>query len=264
MAFDSWGWQPYVPVAERRRKAAREIEKRRQQGHAVAPVSIEGRAIVNTFWGKAWCENLARYSDFANRLPRGRSYVRNGLVIDLQIAPGVIEASVYGSDLYTVRVKVAPVAKVKWKAICTDCSGGIDSLVELLQGRLSKAVMERICRQSHGLFPTPAEIRLSCDCPDSAGMCKHIAAVLYGIGARFDLQPELLFRLRAVDETELIAGAGQSARLSQRSPGSGKVLGGEDLAEMFGLDMADIELPKKASKKAPSTRKPKRTAQSRS
>src|SRR6476469_430646 len=113
MAFDSWGWQPYVPVAERRRKAAREIEKRRKQGHAVAPVSIEGRAIVSTFWGKAWCENLARYSDFANRLPRGRSYVRNGLVIDLQIAPGEIEASVYGSDVYTVRVKVAPVAKVK-------------------------------------------------------------------------------------------------------------------------------------------------------
>lgn len=260
MAFDSWGWQPYVSVAERRRKAAREIEKRRKQGRAVSPVSIEGRAIVNTFWGKAWCENLVRYSDYASRLPRGRSYVRNGFVIDLQVAPGVIEASVCGSDLYTVRVKVDPVAKARWKAICSDCSGAIDSLVELLQGRLSKAVMERICRQNQGLFPTPAEIRLSCNCPDSAGMCKHIAAVLYGIGARLDLQPELLFRLRAVDEMELIANAGESAPLGRQSPASGKVLGGEDLAEMFGLDMAEIDPPRKGSKKTAPARKPNRTA----
>src|SRR5439155_12246580 len=129
------GWKSYVSVAERRRKAAREMEKRRKQGHAVSPVIIEGRKIVKTFWGKAWCENLERYSDFANRLPRGRIYVRNGSVIDLQIAPGTIHALVSGSEIYKVAVKITPVTKARWKSICSDCSGAIDSLVELLQGR---------------------------------------------------------------------------------------------------------------------------------
>src|ERR1017187_2274740 len=183
--YDYYGWRPYVSVAERRRKAAKEMARLRKKGHPVSPVVLEGRTIVKTFWGRAWCENLERYSDYANRLPRGRSYVRNGSVVDLQITPGAIDAYVSGSELYKVALKVAPVAKAKWKSICNDCAGAIDSLVELLQGRLSKGVMERICQQNQGLFPTPAEIQLSCSCPDWAGMCKHIAAVLYGIGAAF-------------------------------------------------------------------------------
>ena len=232
------GWAPYVSVAERRRKAQREMEKRKKQGHSVSPVIIEGRIIAKTFWGKAWCDNLERYSDYANRLPRGRTYVRNGSVVDLQITPGEIHAHVSGSSLYKVALKVTPVAKARWDSICKDCAGTIDSLVELLQGRLSKGVMERMCRQGQGLFPSPAEIRLSCSCPDWADMCKHVAAVLYGIGARFDHQPELLFRLRGVDEKDLIAGVSKTAPLSKQGPSAGRVLGDEDLSAMFGLDMA--------------------------
>ena len=249
MGYGGWGWKPYVSAAERRRKAAREMEKRKKQGHAVSPVHIEGRAIATTFWGKAWCQNLERYSDFANRLPRGRTYVRNGSVVDLQIAPGAIHAYVSGSSLYEVVLKVTPVAKARWKSICKDCSGAIDSLVELLQGRLSKGVMERICRESQGLFPSPAEIQISCSCPDWAGMCKHVAAVLYGIGARFDHQPELLFRLRAVNEMELIASAGSATPLAKRAPSAGKLLGSEDLS-IFGLDMAEIASPAKSKRAA--------------
>src|SRR5579864_2397951 len=208
-----WGWRPYVSASQRRGQALREMAKLRKKGHPVSPVIVDGRAIVKTFWGKAWCENLERYSDFANRLPRGRTYVRNGSVVDLQITPGAIQAYVSGSELYEVALQVAPVAKTKWKSICNDCAGAIDSLVELLQGRLSKGVMERICRQNHGLFPSPTEIKLSCSCPDWADMCKHVAAVLYGIGARFDHQPELLFQLRGVDEKELIVKAGKSMPL---------------------------------------------------
>src|SRR6202167_5010227 len=106
MAYYDWGWRPYISVGERRRKAAREMEKRKKQGHAVSPVSVEGRTIVKTFWGKAWCENLERYSDYANRLPRGRTYVRNGSVVDLQIGAGEVRAQVMGSSLYTVVVNV--------------------------------------------------------------------------------------------------------------------------------------------------------------
>ncbi len=247
-----YDFRPYVPVAERRRNAAREMQKLRKNGHPVSPVVIEGRTIARTFWGKAWCENLERYSDYANRLPRGRTYVRNGSVVDLQIAPGKVTAVVSGSELYQVAVKVSAVPKARWNSICADCAGGIDSLVELLQGRFSKGVMERICQQQSGLFPAPTEIHLSCSCPDWATLCKHVAAVLYGVGARFDEQPELLFRLREVDEKELIAKAGKGLRLSAKEPSDGKVLGG-DLAELFGLDLGasdgepvDQERPVKA------------------
>jgi len=236
--YYDWGWKPYVSVAERRRRAARAMEKRRKQGHPVSPVVIEGRAIARTFWGKAWCENLEQYSDYANRLPRGRTYVRNGSVVDLQITPGAIRAFVSASELYEVAVTVTPLAQARWKSICKDCAGGIDSVVELLQGRLSKGVMERICRQNQGLFPSPRVIQFSCSCPDWAGLCKHVAAVLYGIGARFDEQPELLFRLREVDEQELIAKAGSALRLGGQRPANAKILDDRDLADVFGLDMA--------------------------
>jgi uncharacterized Zn finger protein len=254
--YDDWGWKPYVSAAERRRSALREMDKRRKKGYVVSPVTVEGRTIVKTFWGRSWCNNLERYSDFANRLPRGRTYVRNGSVIDLQISPGDIKALVSGSEIYEVAVKVAPVTKARWRSICKDCAGAIDSLIELLQGRLSTGVMERICLRNSGLFPSPKEIQLSCSCPDWAEMCKHVAAVLYGIGARLDQQPELLFRLHGVDEKELIAGADVAFPLAKKGP-SAKVLGGEDLSELFGLDMAaspavktgrSVALPAKAKR----------------
>jgi uncharacterized Zn finger protein len=251
--YDSWGWRPYVSVAERRLEALREMDKRRKKGHSVSPVTIEGRAIVKTFWGKAWCDNLGRYSDFANRLPRGRTYVRNGSVIDLQISSGEIKALVSGTEIYEVAVKVAPVTKARWRSICKDCAGAIDSLIELLQGRLSAGVMERICQQNAGLFPSPKEIKLSCSCPDWAEMCKHVAAVLYGIGARLDKQPELLFRLHGVDEKELIAHADAAFPLAKKGLGAAKVLGGEDLSELFGLDIAASAARTGPSVPAPAT-----------
>src|SRR5437660_1226913 len=234
-----YGWRPYVSVAQRRRKAAGEMAKLKKTGHPVSPVVVEGRTIVKTFWGKAWCENLERYSDFENRLPRGRTYVRNGSVIDLQIAPGEIKALVSGSEIYKVKVKVAPVAKARWESICKDCAGAIDSLIELLQGRFSKGVMERVCRQKIGLFPKPKEIQLDCSCPDWADMCKHVAAVLYGVGARLDDQPELLFKLRGVDHMELIAAAPEAAVPSGAAKGKGKRLAASELADVFGIELED-------------------------
>jgi hypothetical protein len=125
------GWAPYVPVAERRREAAKEVEKLRRKGQPIEPVIIEGRWIATTFWGKAWCDNIENYRDFEYRLPRGRSYARNGAIVDLQIAPGKITALVSGSALYKVTVNIDAVPESKWTTICADCAGGIDSLVEL-------------------------------------------------------------------------------------------------------------------------------------
>lgn len=252
-------WPPYVPVAERRRQAEHEVAKLAKQGHPVSPVKIEGRVITTTFWGKAWCDNLESYRDYANRIERGRSYVRNGSVVDLQIAPREVKAMVSGSSLYKVTIKIGEVPKHDWTSICKDCAGGIDSLVELLQGRFSKGVMERICRQGTGLFPKPSEIHFSCSCPDYAYMCKHIAAVLYGIGARLDAKPELLFRLRAVDENDLVARIGDALPLAKLAPAAGKVLQTDDVSALFGIDMAEAAAPvvtKAAPKPARATRKP--------
>jgi uncharacterized Zn finger protein len=219
------------------------MAKLRKTGHPVAPVVIAGRAIATTFWGRAWCDNMESYHDYESRLPRGRTYVRNGSVVDLQIAPGRVTALVSGSDLYKVTITMKEAAKSHWQAICRQCVGAIDSLVELLQGRFSKAVMELLCRQQTGLFPRPSDIRFTCSCPDHALMCKHVAAVLYGVGARLDQQPELLFRLRMVDETELVAQVGTGLQLSKTQRGNGKVLQADDMSALFGIDMAEGEVP---------------------
>jgi uncharacterized Zn finger protein len=234
-----FAWRPYVSVAEKRRQAEREVAKLKKRGQSITPVKIEGRTIAKSFWGQAWCTNLERYSDYENRLPRGRSYVRNGSVVDLQIAKGEVTAMVAGSDLYRINIAISPVKASRWKAICRDCAGTIDSLVELLQGRLAKGVMDRVCREGDGLFPSPGEIKLSCNCPDWADMCKHVAAALYGIGARLDEKPRLLFVLRGVDENELIARAGTDLPLSKATPHAAKVLDHGDVAALFGLEMAE-------------------------
>jgi uncharacterized Zn finger protein len=237
MGFYDSGWRPYISKAGRRRRAERQMGKILKKGQTPAPIMLQGRAIAETFWGKAWCENLDRYSDYVNRLPRGRAYLRNGSVMDLQIAPGAVDALVSGSKLYRVEVGIAAVPKARWRSICNDCAGEINSLVELLHGRFSKVVMERLCQQKTGLFPQPSEIEFSCTCPDWVAMCKHVAAVLYGIGARLDDEPELLFKLRKVDGSELIAKAGAGLSLTKNRPPENKLLPSEGLAEIFGLDL---------------------------
>ena len=250
-----FAWKPYVPVAERRRKAALHVQKLAKKGEKVAPVILEGRTIARTFWGKSWCENLERYSDYESRLPRGRTYVRNGSVVDLKIARGEIVAMVSGSEIYKVRIAIAPASQPVWTALCKDCAGSIDSLVELLRGRFSKGVMERVCLPGKGLFPSPKEIKLSCSCPDWADMCKHVAAVLYGVGARLDKSPELLFTLRGVDHAQLVAKVGEGLPLAKKPASSKRVMAGGDLGAIFGLEMAesggsaDAPAPKASVKK---------------
>ena len=238
MYYD-YGWKPYVSVAQRRKKAEGIAAKLKKKGQALSPVTAGRGAMTKTFWGKAWCDNLERYSDYANRLPRGRTYLRNGSVIDLHIAAGEVSAQVMGSSLYKVKVDIAAVPRKQWQAIGGDCAGSIDSLVELLQGRLSKSVMERICRPGTGLFPAPKEIEFDCSCPDWATMCKHVAAVFYGVGARLDEQPELLFTLRRVDAKYLVARAGAGLPLAKKGPAAGKVLDDTKVAGIFGIEIME-------------------------
>jgi uncharacterized Zn finger protein len=252
------GWRfdykPYVPVAKRRAQAAREVAKRIKKGQAVSPVVIEGRAIVSTFWGKAWCTNLESYSDFENRLPRGRTYVRNGSVVHLKIAKGQITALVSGSELYTVQIDIAALPQKAWQVVKELCAGKIGSLVELLQGKLSNAVMEAVTDRAEGLFPKPKEIKMRCSCPDYAGMCKHLAAVMYGIGNRLDSSPELLFELRGVNHQELIEQAIPTA--PTRAKRGAPTIESSELGAIFDIEINDspaTEPPtsKTTTKKAP-------------
>lgn len=234
-------WKPYVPVAKRRPQAQKAAAKMLKAGSDMRPVVVSGRTIAHSFWGKAWCENLEAYSDYENRLPRGRSYVRNGSVIDLKIDPGKIRARVLGSSLYQIEIGIAAVADAHWKSLARECTGSIASLVELLQGKLSKPVMERICQPKTGLFPQPKDIQLDCSCPDWASMCKHVAAVLYGVGARLDEQPELLFTLRQVDASELVTQAAQLSISTGKTPSKAKLLDDTQLADVFGIEMAHAD-----------------------
>ena len=236
-----WAFKPYASVAQRAVQAEKLVAKMRKTGGGVQPVRIVGRTISASVWGKAWCSNLESYRDYEYRLPRGRSYVRNGSVVDLKVAKGSITARVLGSELYDIKIAISPVAAPHWDAICKACSGGIGSVVELLQGRLDKSVMDRVSRKGDGLFPTPAEIKLSCSCPDWADMCKHVAAAMYGVGARLDAAPELLFVLRGVDAKDMIAKA--SANLGRAKPATAKdkLLVNNDMAALFGLDMAETQ-----------------------
>jgi uncharacterized Zn finger protein len=235
----SYGWPRYVSAAERRAKAAKATQRLALKGLALQPVRIAGQKIAKTFWGKAWCSNLESYSDFENRLPRGRTYVRNGSVCHLEIDAGTIRAKVAGSSLYDVTISIKALRPAEWESIKKRSAGEIHSLLDLLSGKLSKEVMAIVTDREHGLFPKPKDIRLECNCPDWADMCKHVAAVLYGVGARLDERPELLFSLRGVRHEELISASVEEAVQSAVRGGRGRRLADSDVAEVFGVEMEE-------------------------
>jgi len=236
------GYAPYVSVAERREKAKKKIEKLRKKNPNISPVIITGTKLATTWWGNSWNKNLESYSDYSNRIERGRSYVRNCAVLDLKITPGCIEALVQGSETkpYKVSVSIKPMIKSVWEDITKECSGKIDSLQELVEGKFPKALSEFFTVKGKGLFPAPKEINLDCSCPDYANMCKHVAAVLYGVGARLDENPALFFKLRNVDVEELISetiSKKSKTMLEKSKTKSKRVIKETDISDMFGIDL---------------------------
>ena len=224
-----WG---YSSASERRSYARQMAASLEKSGRKLEPVTIQGLKIARSFWGKAWCEHLESFSDIYNRLERGRTYARNGSVLHLAVAPGQIEALVSGSSLYDVRIRIDDLAPQLWKSIQEKCAGQVATMLELLQGKFSSQVMKVVTDRHTGLFPQPAQIHLKCSCPDGARMCKHVAAVLYGMGNRLDDQPELLFRLRGVDPAELF-----SFGLHLPQARDAELLPDDQLADLFGIDL---------------------------
>jgi uncharacterized Zn finger protein len=143
MAFND-RWAPYVSVAQRRANAAREVSKLSKKGQNLRPIHIESRAIATSFWGLAWCKNLEIYADWANRMPRGRAYARNGSIVDLQIESGKITALVSGSSLYKIKISIDPLNNTRWQAIRSDCARQVSSLLDLMRGKLPDVVLARL------------------------------------------------------------------------------------------------------------------------
>jgi uncharacterized Zn finger protein len=246
--MSSWGYKEYVPASVKKARAAKSIEKLRKKNPGLAPIQISGRKLARTWWGIAWNENLERYADYANRIDRGRSYVRQGSVLDLQIEPGRVTALVQGTRVtpYKVELSIMPLKPATWKKVVDSCTGSINTLQDLISGKFPKNLAELFTAKGDGLFPTPKEIRLTCSCPDWATMCKHVAAALYGVGARLDEDPTLFFCLRQVNMDDLITNAlGQTTDtlLDRSQKKSRRALDHADLSGLFGIDMTDNVAP---------------------
>ena len=251
-----WDYPRYISVAEKKANAARKLKQLRKKDPAVQPIVLEGWAIAKTWWGKSWNLNLERYADYSNRIGRGRSYVRHGAVLDLQIGAGQVKSLVQGSRTkpYSVTIKIKGITNAIWENMKAACAGKLDSLPELLRGKFPKTLGEVFTAQGRGLFPSPQEIGFDCSCPDWAYMCKHVAATLYGIGTRLDDDAGLFFKLRKVKIDDLIQQTlkDQSYKLLEKAEkmSSGKIAE-SDLSGMFGIDMEetmDLDLPKATNK----------------
>lgn len=266
----------YVTVAEKRAKALQKLDKLKKKNPNLKPVRIDGQTIASTWWGKEWNSNLERYADYSNRIGRGRSYVRHGAVLHLDITPGKIDALVQGSQSapYEVTISIKPIPKKNWEAIKAACKGKLGSLQTLIAGKFPKEMALLFTQKGDGLFPSPEEISFECSCPDWASMCKHVAAVLYGVGSRLDHDPDLFFVLRKVDKNDLISEAVTESKndlLKKAARKSSRVLESDvALSDMFGIDLDDTPaetapksvapLKKKAGKKAtPPSEAPKKS-----
>ena len=232
--YYSYSYKPRAP-----KDPAAQLAKLRKKNPNIKPVIIDSK-LAKTWWAQAWNRNLEGYADYSNRIGRGRSYVRSGAVLDLQIAPGEVRAIVQGSRVkpYDITVKINPLPKAKWNAITKQCSHKIASLEELASGKFPKEFMELFTNRGDGLFPSPKEISFNCSCPDWASMCKHVAAVLYGIGARFDTDPMLFFLLRDVSFAELLKKSiddRMQSMLKNAGKPTQRVMEGADIKKLFGL-----------------------------
>ncbi len=234
----NYGYPPRFSVAEQKKRAEKTARKLTAKGNVLEPAAAKGTKIASTFWGQSWNRNLESYQHYENRLPRGRSYLKHGAVIDLKVQKGMVTALVSGSELYEVSVQIKPLNPTRWKALKKECSGQITSLIGLLQGKLPAAVMQAVTSQDTGLFPEPRDIKFVCSCPDYADLCKHASAALYGVGARFDEKPELLFLLRGVDHTELIDEASTAVVTQSGVSDADNDLG--DLSAIFGIELEEV------------------------
>ncbi|HZJ68709.1 MAG TPA: hypothetical protein VFD28_01710 [Candidatus Eisenbacteria bacterium] len=238
--MSNYGYPKYQSVAEKKEKARKSLVKLKKKNPDIEPIIIEGTKLAKSWWGKSWNENLESYADYENRITRGKSYVRNNAVLDLKISKGIIEAKVQGSRAkpYDVEIQIEPLSSEKWEQVTELCNHRIDSLEQLIEGKFPKELEVLFTDRKYGMFPSPEEIYFDCSCPDWASMCKHVAATLYGIGARLDINPMLFFELRDLDGQKLIRKS-MDQKLESMMKNAGKKskreIPDKDISDIFGL-----------------------------
>lgn len=233
------GFYSQPTTSELKRKSEASRVSAEKKGKRLEPVVIQGRKIAKSWWGRAWCDNLERYADYESRLSRGKRYVKTGAVIDLSITKGRIQAKVQGSRKtpYKVEIRISPLSEERCQEILQKCGKRGETLEKLLSGDFPEELKE-LFTQRGGLFPSSREISFSCSCPDWALMCKHVAAVLYGIGARLDENPSLFFELRGIEMGRFIdvAIANRVERmLKNAGRTSGRTIDEGDIRGLFGI-----------------------------
>lgn len=235
-----YGFQRYESAAEKKAKANNSLAKMKKKNPDIEPVIIEGRTLAKNWWGKSWNINLESYADYSNRIERGKSYVRNNAVVDLKIFKGKVIAKVQGSRVkpYDVEISIDALNSKKWDHVTELCNNRIDSLEQLIEGKFPKELEVLFTDKKYGMFPSPKEIHFACSCPDWAYMCKHVAAALYGIGARLDNDPMLFFALRDIDGQMLIRKS-MERKLENMLKNAGKKskreIAAKDISDIFGL-----------------------------
>lgn len=241
MRYYGWGFSRYVTVAEKRAKAQKKLKQLKKKNSNITPLVLQGTKLAHTWWGMAWNTNLKKYADYSNRVGRGRSYIRNGYVLDFKINPGEVTSLVQGTSSrpYEVAIKIKSLNKKAWSEIKKQCEGKIESLQELIEGRFPKELVEIFTSKGKGLFPLPREIEFSCSCPDWAGMCKHVAATLYGVGVKLDEDPKLFFLLRKAEMDDLITEAlrdKSKKMLKKAEQKTSRVINDSDADKIFGIN----------------------------
>lgn len=234
---DGFYSQPSTTELKRKSEASRRNAEKK--GRVMEPVVIQGRTIARSWWGKAWCANLEGYADYESRLERGKRYVKTGAVIDLQIKKGRVYAKVQGSRKtpYKVEIRISPLSEERCQEIIAACGQRVENLEKLMTGNFPEELKE-LFTQENGLFPAPREISFSCSCPDWALMCKHVAAALYGVGARLDKDPSLFFTLRGIEMERFIDVAIANRvelMLKNASRQSKRIIASDEVRGLFGV-----------------------------
>ena len=226
-------YSPRLSVKQLGALATERLETLRADGAVLNPVVNSSRKLAASFWGSAWMKHLARCEAGGLCLAPGRSLLRHGCVLDLNIGPGLIAALVSADELYEVTLRIEPLDDEKLESLRNTCCGRIDSLVSLLEGKVDHAVLEILCAPEDGLLPEPADWHMNCSCPDWAEPCSHAAAAIYAAGVLIDADPMLLFRLRSVDPAALMA--------APSIPEAEAVFDASALSSAFGIEL-DVEI----------------------
>ncbi len=163
-------------------------------------------AFGKTWWAGRWIAALERLVDPA-RLARGRSYARSGQVLKLEVGPGGVEACVQGSrpKPYDVRIQFRPLDDTAWEKVVGAMADQAIYAARLLSGEMPEQVEEVFAQAGASLLPAAkGDLQTTCSCPDWANPCKHVAAVHYLLGERFDEDPFLMFLLRGRSREQVV------------------------------------------------------------